>query len=142
MLMTANGNGVLEPYLTAFPPDSEPSWKPQTLGPYTSDQLRAYLSENSVFDGHISSFKFYHADLGPSNVIVKEDGSIIGIIDWESAAFYPTFWLGTKPLVSAGFYLQSPERRAWAILLANALEREGLASDIEIYEAWRKAIGR
>ncbi|KAL5398398.1 hypothetical protein PMIN03_012786 [Paraphaeosphaeria minitans] len=142
MLMTANGNGVLEPYLTAFPPDSEPSWKPQTLGPYTSDQLRSYLSESSVFDEHISSFKFYHADLGPSNIIVDEDGSIIGIIDWESAAFYPTFWLGTKPLVSAGFYVHGLERRAWAILLANALEREGFASNMEAYEAWRKAIGR
>lgn len=142
MLMTANGNGVLEPFLTVLPPDSEPSWKPQTLGPYSSNQLRSYLSESPVFEGDTDSFSFYHADLGPSNIIVTEDGSIVGIIDWESAAFYPTFWLGTKPLVSAGFFLHGTEMRAWAVLLASTLEREGLSSDMQKYQAWRKAIGK
>lgn len=141
-LMTADGKGVLEPYLSAFPPDSEPSWKPQTIGPCTSTQLRSYLNDSPTLDGQINSFGFYHADLGPSNIIVKEDGTIVGIIDWESAAFYPMFWLGTKPLVSAGFYLQGKERRAWAVLLADALEHEGLPSNMEMYEAWRKAIER
>jgi hypothetical protein len=95
-----------------------------------------------VFNRYISSFKFYYADLRLSNIIVREDRSIVGVIDWESAAFYLTFWLGTKPLISAGFYLHGLERWAWAVLLANALEREGLLSNMETYEAWRKAMGR
>lgn len=142
ILMTVNGNGLLEPFLTPPPPASEPSWKPQILGPFSHDQLRTYLSGSPGFEGYIDSFKFYHADLGPSNIIVTEDGTIAGIIDWESAAFYPTFWLGTKPLVSAGFHLPGAEKQAWANLLATALEREGFSLDIETFQAWKKAIGK
>jgi len=142
MLMTANGNGVLEPFLAAHPPDSEPSWKPQIFGPYSLSQLRSYLSESPVCEGHIEPFCFYHADLGPRNIIVGEDGSVVGIIDWESAGFYPMFWLGTKPLVSAGFFLYEAERLAWARLLASTLEREGLMPNMEMYQAWKKAVGK
>ncbi|KAF2815600.1 uncharacterized protein BDZ99DRAFT_457582 [Mytilinidion resinicola] len=140
MLETANGKGIIEPFLTAQPPNSEPSWKPQFLGPYSTYQLQSYLSDPSV-TGDTELFYFYHADLGPTNIIVTEDGSIVGIVDWESAAFYPMFWLGTKPLVSAGFFLHSgAERRAWAILLASSLEEEGFASDMVRYLAWKKAV--
>ncbi|KAF2635821.1 hypothetical protein P280DRAFT_461233 [Massarina eburnea CBS 473.64] len=142
MLMTANGNGALEPFLTDLPQASEPSWKPRTLGPFSSSQLRSYLSKATFLEGHIESFHFYHADLGPSNIIVTEDGSIVGIIDWESAAFYPKFWLGTKPLVSAGFFLRGAEKRAWAALLASALEREGFSPDMSKFQAWEKAVGK
>ncbi|CBX90596.1 hypothetical protein LEMA_P056300.1 [Plenodomus lingam JN3] len=141
MLMTANGNAALEPFLTSLPPASEPSWKPRNLGPFSSCQLRSYLSKPTVLDD-IDLFHFYHADLGPSNVIVTDDGSIVGIIDWESAAFYPKFWLGTKPLVSVGFTVRGAEKRAWAVLLASSLERVGFSPDLDKYEAWKKAIGK
>ena len=142
-LTTANGHGVIEPFLTVYPPDIEPSWRPQILGPYTSDQLRSYLSGSAEWDGHTELFYFYHADLGPTNIII-ENGSIAGIIDWESAAYYPRFWLGTKPCVSAGFYLQiaRAEKRAWATLLEQSLEREGFPPDMETYQMWRKAVER
>ena len=139
-LMTAKGNGIVEPFLTTPPPKSEPSWKPQMLGPFSSGQLQSYLSDSPVFENFIKSFYFYHADLGPSNVIVTENGNVVGIIDWESAAFYPKFWLGTKPLVSAGFLLSGTEREAWAVLLADALKREGFAANMERYRAWEQAI--
>ncbi|KAF1938381.1 hypothetical protein EJ02DRAFT_473950 [Clathrospora elynae] len=111
-LMTANGHGALETFLVDLPQASEPSWKPRTLGPFSSSQLRSYLSNPTVLKDHIKSFHFYHADLGPTNIIVTEDGSIVGIIDWESAAFYPKFWLGTKPLVSTRFFLRGAEKKA------------------------------
>ena len=47
-----------------------------------------------------SSFVFYHADLGPGNIIVN--GTNIGIIDWESAGYYPKGWVMTKFQVSGG----------------------------------------
>jgi len=139
-LMTEKGSSLQDQFLTRHPPDAEPSWKPWTLGPYSSHQLEDYLSES--LEGQFDLFYFYHADLGPSNIILSGDGSIVGILDWESAAYYPKFWLGTKPLVSAGFFLQGTgERRAWATLLVESLEREGFPTDMQLYRKWAKAIG-
>ena len=144
-LVTASGAGVLEEFLTANPADSEPSWRRQFLGPFSSSQLRTYLSGNPIFDGHIDRFYYHHADLGPGNIFVSEDGIVSGIIDWESAAFFPRFWIGTKPVVSAGFFIQAEEikgaeRRAWVGILADALERKGFPSNMEVYKAWKRAI--
>jgi hypothetical protein len=138
-LETVDGKGIVEPYLTAPPSNSEPSWKPQLLGPYSSSQLLSYLGVSDI-----NKFFLYHADLGPPNIIVDENGNIIGVVDWESAAYYPLFWICTKPLVSAGFYVlgKGAERLAWATLLTEELEKEGLLSDMEKYQAWKKAIGK
>jgi hypothetical protein len=58
--------------------------------------------------------------------VEERDGDIIAItiLDWESAGFYPQFWLRTKVLVSPGFSLCEPPKRAWAGLLAEYLEAE------------------
>jgi hypothetical protein len=138
-LMTEGGSGLQETFLIPRQPDTEPSWRPQNFGPYSSSQLRSFLPK-SLAD-HTGLFHFYHADLGPSNIIVSKNGSIAGIIDWESAAYYPKFWLGTKPLVSAGFSLHiEHERWAWATLLGKSLAREGFLPDMETYEIWKKAV--
>lgn len=75
--------------------------------------------------------------------MVTDEGRITGILDWDSAAFYPRFWLGTKPLVSAGFYLEGvikAEKRGWANLLAQNLDFEGFSSNIKAYSEWKFAI--
>ncbi|EEH07313.1 conserved hypothetical protein [Histoplasma capsulatum G186AR] len=41
---------------------------------------------------------FYHADLGPTNIITVGDGSVIGVLDWESAGYSPKFWIATNRL--------------------------------------------
>ncbi|EZF54424.1 hypothetical protein H103_02867 [Trichophyton rubrum CBS 288.86] len=41
------------------------------------------------------STKFTHADLSPSNIMVK-DGKITAIIDWEFAGWFPEYWEYTK----------------------------------------------
>jgi hypothetical protein len=140
MLMTANGKGVLEPFLLDLPQDSEPSWKPRTLGPLSSNEVNSYLSKPTSPEDHTELCHFYHADLTPPNIIVTEDGSIVGIIDWESAAYYPKFWVATKPLVSPAFSVRGADKGAWVDLLANALKREGFLPDIRKYQAWQKAI--
>jgi hypothetical protein len=142
-LMTQNGSAIREQFLIRSPPNAEPSWRPWIMGPCTPDQLKSYLSGSTQgWYGHIGLFYFKHADLGPTNIIVsEEDASIVGVIDWESAAYYPKLWLGTKPGVSAGFYLQgADDRKAWATLLGQRLERQGLPQDIDAYRMWRKAI--
>ncbi|KAF1809755.1 hypothetical protein P152DRAFT_451707 [Eremomyces bilateralis CBS 781.70] len=142
-LETADGTGIVEPFLIARPPDSEPSWKPQFLGPYSIELLQSYLADPSATKSRaIAPFLFYYVDLGPGNIIVDDDGDLVAILDWESAAFHPMFWLGTKPLLSAGFLLPNGDRKAWAILLTKALELEGFAPDMDRYLTWKRAIGK
>jgi hypothetical protein len=72
-----------------------------------------------------SCLYYYQADLGPTNIIVSEGGDIAGILDWESAGFYPGFW--------AGFLLNSIEglnRVAWRDLLRSMLKKEGFEAVI------------
>ncbi|OJJ31905.1 hypothetical protein ASPWEDRAFT_43931 [Aspergillus wentii DTO 134E9] len=35
---------------------------------------------------------FAHGDIAPRNIMVDENGNIIGIIDWEYAGWYPDYW--------------------------------------------------
>ncbi|CAG7995592.1 unnamed protein product [Penicillium salamii] len=54
-----------------------------------------------------STFVFYHADLGPGNIIVEDTpktGSV-GIIDWEVAGYFPRGWIRTKFRISRGLNL-------------------------------------
>ncbi|TVY12798.1 hypothetical protein LARI1_G009076 [Lachnellula arida] len=121
--------GVLEPFLT--PRDrSHPSWKPRPLGPLSLTDFTSHLPRKSTTDCPDigSCFHYYHADLGPGNIIISERGNVEGILDWESAGFYPRFWIATKPAISAGFYLNPVEgtkREAWRDLLGSMLQEEG-----------------
>ncbi|KAL4899053.1 hypothetical protein BDW74DRAFT_184055 [Aspergillus multicolor] len=44
-------------------------------------------------------------DLGPTNILVTDDGVVTELLDWESAGFYPKFWIALKPYLSAEYYL-------------------------------------
>jgi len=129
---SATGRGVLEPYLTAAAsePPSHPSWKPRPLGPFSLEDLNSYLLRQSIthYPAIGLSLHFYHADLGPGNIMVSDEGNIEGILDWESAGFYPRWWIASKPMLSAGFYLNSTEGTkwdAWRDLLGSMLKKEG-----------------
>jgi Phosphotransferase enzyme family len=146
-IQSASGCGTLEPFLTAHPPAVEPSWKPHLLGPLSVRELHIYLTKiNSDVQMEFGdTFNYYHADLGPTNILVSNQGEINGIIDWESAGFYPRFWIGTKPLVSAGFFLNGTDidkRKAWSTLLSRSLEEKGFMSHVEHYQTWRSALGK
>ncbi|KAL2840372.1 hypothetical protein BJX68DRAFT_246745 [Aspergillus pseudodeflectus] len=63
-----------------------------------------------------SEFVFYHADLGPGNIIVEETPTtgMVGIIDWELAGFFPRGWIRTKFRISRGLNLpESVEDPHW-----------------------------
>lgn len=38
-------------------------------------------------------------------MMVSKEGNVEGILDWESAGFYPLCWIASEPMRSAGFYL-------------------------------------
>ncbi|KAK4042347.1 kinase-like domain-containing protein [Parachaetomium inaequale] len=91
-----------ERWLMDDTPESHPTWKPGLLGPFSQEAMQAYLANISTEPSPDveAEFHFYHADLGPTNIMVSDDGRLSGIIDWESAAYYPRFWLATKPLIT------------------------------------------
>jgi hypothetical protein len=63
-----------------------------------------------------SEFVFYHADLGPGNIIVEDTPrtGTINIIDWELAGFFPQGWIRTKFRISRGLNLpDSVENQHW-----------------------------
>jgi hypothetical protein len=112
------------------PPASNPTWLPMTLGPLTGRQMKAYMSNISRepvpdFD---DTLPFYHCDLGPTNILVSDDGdSVAAIIDWEAAAYFPSFWVATRPATNWAYRLSEPtpavdqERYEWSSLFTKAL---------------------
>jgi hypothetical protein len=95
---STHGSGVLEYWLMGDPPASRPSWLPMLLGPLTGPELKRYMSNisNKPVPHFEDVFHFYHCDLGPTNILVSDDGdSVAAIIDWEAAAYFPSFWVAT-----------------------------------------------
>ena len=80
-----------------------PSWMPRPLGPFSLRDFNDHVLQYSIIPrpGVGSFLHFYHADLGPRNIMVWGDGDVLGILDWESAGFYPRGWVVLKPLLSA-----------------------------------------
>jgi len=141
---SATGHAVVEPFLHSTADMSHPSWVPRPVGPFSYEGLASHLSavepEYNLDVG--SLFYFYHADLGPTNIIIL-NGIIVGILDWESAAYYPKFWIATKPRLSAGFYLQKDrtDRKAWSCILSKMLEADGFPQNVDAYNRWRRKKG-
>ncbi|ODH44306.1 hypothetical protein ACO22_00926 [Paracoccidioides brasiliensis] len=56
----------------------------------------------------VKVFYLYRADIGSGNIMVSKDRSILGILDWEPAGFYPRFWIAIKPSVAPGLDICPP----------------------------------
>ena len=59
---------------------------------------------------------------GPGNIIVSDDGNILGILHWESAGYYSDFWIATKPSVSPDLDFLSLSSRLWRFRAEKTLE--------------------
>lgn len=135
---------MLEPFLNVDSEDSHPSWKPRLLGPLARALFEKYLQRISAESQNtppVDRFHFYHADLGPTNILVANDGTVQGILDWKSAGFYPRFWITAKPYMSAGYCLQFSRdaRFDWTGLLQNKLHGFGFVLDMSVVE-WYKGL--
>lgn len=106
---SATKRGVLAPFVTTNAKPSHPSWKPRLLGPLDLMEFCTHFSNLSTqaCPGIGTCSRPYHVDLGPTNIMVSDDGLVNESLDWESAGFYPAFWIALKPLISAAFYLDS-----------------------------------
>ena len=88
-------------------------------------------------------FYFYHADIGPTKIMLSDDGNLVtGIIDWESAACYPQFWIATKPVYAGAFQLEceTDDQKLWGQLLGQALEASGYKRLNTAFRSWRKSV--
>lgn len=88
-------------------------------------------------------FHFYHADLGPTDIMISEDGNLVtGIIDWESAAYYPRFWVATKPGYAGAFWLEceTDDPKLWGQLLGQALDASGYKALDTTFRRWSKSV--
>lgn len=95
---SADGLGVFEYWLMGHAPASNPTWLPMTLGPLSGPELKKYMSNisNKSVPHFENTLLFYHCDLGPTNILVSDDGdSVAAVIDWEAAAYFPSFWVAT-----------------------------------------------
>ncbi|RDW67210.1 uncharacterized protein DSM5745_09076 [Aspergillus mulundensis] len=142
-LESARGCGVLEPFLHVPAKESHPSWEPRLLGPMSAESFIQYLRRRSDLQPPpVNEFYFYHADLSPTNIIVSESGMVLGILDWESAGYYPGFWVSLKPYMSRGFLLCTEDSRyAWADALIEKLSDKGFTLKQEHID-WYKSLKR
>lgn len=88
-------------------------------------------------------FRFYHADLGPANIMISDDCDVVtGIIDWESAAYYPPFWVATKPVYAGTLWLEceTDEPRLCGQPLGHALAASGYKRLGAIFRRWSRSI--
>jgi hypothetical protein len=92
-----------------------------------------------------SDLVFYHADLGPGNIIIEDSssgdhpsGGNIGIIDFEIAGYLPRGWVRTKFRLSSGMNLSAgDEPGRWRSEVQKMLGKEGFEDYSAQHTAWR-----
>lgn len=136
-----NGKPLPEPYLADKGPDNSGD---DPLGPFTREECVSHFTGTANHPPPpVDTFHFHHADLGPTNIMVSADGDVTGIIDWESAGFYPRFWIATKPHVSPAFdfcpVLPDVDFYAWRKGLTKKLESKNYPALGHWFIEWMNA---
>ncbi|KDQ08646.1 hypothetical protein BOTBODRAFT_563237 [Botryobasidium botryosum FD-172 SS1] len=83
----------------------------EPFGPFTVDEFHTFLGHDYLHQkkdlypqfqadfercaGRTYDTHFTHGDLAPRNILVR-NGSIVGIIDWECAGWFPSYWEYTR----------------------------------------------
>lgn len=98
-----------------------------TLPPCADEQLRAPATRMHQKPYRIC---FTHGDLSPNNILVDENYTPVGLIDWGCAAWMPEYW----ELTSSLFFRQRYE--GWVRIFKRALPgyEEELAVEMELWE--------
>jgi hypothetical protein len=92
-----------------------------------------------------NALPFYHCDLGPTNILIADNGDIVvAIIDWEAAAYFPSFWVATRPATNWAYRLGEPtidpqEQNEWGSLFSKALVAKGFSCQDITFTKWNKA---
>lgn len=67
-------------------------------GTWPLETFETTVNCDQIVNSHRQNYttKFTHGDFAPRNVMVKSDGTITAIIDWDSAGWFPEYWEYTK----------------------------------------------
>lgn len=133
ILSGVDGENVLEPFLVKYEAETDYS-----QADYSPRNLQRACDSMGM---DCSKFVFYHADLGPGNIIVEESPETgrVGIIDWEVAGFFPRGWIRTKFRLSSG--LDLPESATdipveWRSGVQKLLGTHGFEDYVSQYTSW------
>ncbi|RDB22097.1 hypothetical protein Hypma_010979 [Hypsizygus marmoreus] len=58
---------------------------------YVYKNCPQYRADFEKVAGRVYRTVFTHGDLGPHNIL-RKDGRIVGVIDWETAGWLPEYW--------------------------------------------------
>lgn len=91
-----------------------------------------------------SRFVFFHADLGPTNIIIEEEliTGRVGIIDFEAAGYFPKGWIRTKFRLSSGMDLShsaTSNPKWWRSEIQKALGADGFEDHHEAWLRWHNS---
>lgn len=135
--------GILEDWLMEHIPPSTPTWRHDTLGPFSIPELRSYMTSISTATPPQLNepFVLFHPDLNAVNIIVRDDDEGVTILDWESVGFFPSFWVATKCryFCIENERLSKEGQMGWRDALKSALAKRGFV-DYEEFVTWRKAL--
>ncbi|KAF9733830.1 hypothetical protein PMIN06_010471 [Paraphaeosphaeria minitans] len=112
------------------------------LQPKGVDNFTSLQDICSIIGMDCSKFYFYHADLGPGNIIVEyePESGTIGIIDLEIAGYFPRGWIRTKFRISSGMDLPASSKEEdplwWRRHVQMALGADGFEDFTEEWQAW------
>ncbi|KAL2812129.1 hypothetical protein BDW59DRAFT_155374 [Aspergillus cavernicola] len=133
------------------------AWKSDTLGGVDGKNVpEQYLIKDGAVENYdpqnllkgcklmgmdCSEFAFYHADLGPGNIVVEDipKNGTIGIIDWEVAGFFPKGWIRTKFRISSGLNLPdsvTDNQHWWRWEVQKSLEELGFQDYSSEWMSW------
>ncbi|KAF2240342.1 hypothetical protein BU26DRAFT_526084 [Trematosphaeria pertusa] len=108
--------------------------------PRGSDNFNSVQAGCEAIGMDCSKPVFYHADLGPGNIIVEDEPTTgdIGIIDFEIAGYLPRGWIRTKFRLSPGMNLSASEHPTWwRAEVQKALGAHGFEDHADAWMRWR-----
>lgn len=75
------------------PFDDIPAFHKLIRGNWDFEKSQQIFGED-VVQVHQREYKirYTHGDLGAQNILVRDDGTVAAIIDWECAGWYPEYW--------------------------------------------------
>jgi predicted unusual protein kinase regulating ubiquinone biosynthesis (AarF/ABC1/UbiB family) len=86
-----------------------------------------------------SDLVFYHADMGPTNIIVEDEPKTeaLGVIDFEIAGYLPRDWVRTEFRVSSGMNLSDSDDPTWLRSeIQKLLGKEDFRDFASAYMSW------
>jgi len=141
---SVDGCGLLQNWFMGHIPPSTPSWRHDTLGPFSIPELRTYMTSISTATPPQLNdpLVLFHPDLNAVNIVVRDNDEGITILDWESAGFFPSYWIATKcrNFCIENERLSKEEQMGWRDTLKNALALRGFNDCEEEFVTWEKAL--